>query len=84
MLDKYGDSDEAETKIAREMGWERELTEEEAEEERQRIEEMNRACEEALHEPPPEPDPHLRASIGFARRMATCAIRFSTVASRAR
>ena len=58
LLDKYGDSDEAEARIAREMGWERELTDEEAAEERQRIEEMNRACEEALHEPPPEPDPH--------------------------
>jgi hypothetical protein len=66
LLDKYGDSDEAEAKIAREMGWERELTEEEAEEERQRIEEMNRACEEALHEPPAEPDPH-REGIDWIR-----------------
>src|SRR3989449_4012499 len=30
LLDKYGVSDEAEAKIAKEMGWERELTEEEA------------------------------------------------------
>ncbi len=30
LLDKYGDSDEAEEKIAKEMGWLRELTEEEA------------------------------------------------------
>src|SRR6266699_4567242 len=29
LLDKYGHSDEAEAKIAKEMGWERELTEEE-------------------------------------------------------
>lgn len=58
LLDKYGDSEEAEARIARKMGWERELIEEEAEGERQGIEEMNRACEEALHEPPPEPDPH--------------------------
>src|SRR6185312_3063892 len=58
LLDKYGDSDEAEEKIAKEMGWLRELTPEEAEEERLRIEEMNRACEEALNEPPPEPEPH--------------------------
>ena len=57
LLDKYGDSDEAEEKIAREMGWLRELTPEEAEEESRHIEEMNRACEEALNEPPPEPDP---------------------------
>ena len=58
LIDKYGDSDEAEEKIAKEMGWARELTEEEAEAERQRIEEMNRACEEALKEPRPEPEPH--------------------------
>jgi len=66
LLDKYGDSDEAEEKIAREMGWDRELTEEEAEEERQRVEEMNRACEEALEEPEPEPDPQ-REGIDWIR-----------------
>ncbi len=59
LLDKYGDSDEAEEKITKEMGWVRELTEEEAEEQQRRIEEMNAACEEALKEPEPEPDPHL-------------------------
>jgi hypothetical protein len=66
LLDKYGDSDEAEDKIAKEMGWRRELTEEEAAEEQERIEEMNRACEEALNEPPPEPDPH-REGIDWIR-----------------
>ena len=66
LLDKYGDSDEAEEKIAKEMGWLRELTQEEAEEENQRIEEMNRACEEALNEPPPEPEPH-REGIDWIR-----------------
>jgi hypothetical protein len=66
LLDKYGDSDEAEEKIAREMGWLRELTPEEAEEEARRIEEMNRACQEALNEPPPEPDPH-REGIDWIR-----------------
>ncbi|HEX7617973.1 MAG TPA: hypothetical protein VF480_04550 [Verrucomicrobiae bacterium] len=66
LLDKYGDSDEAEEKIAKEMGWLRELTEEEAEAEQQRIEEMNRACEEALNEPPPEPEPH-REGIDWIR-----------------
>ena len=67
-LDKYGDSDEAEAKIAHEMGWDRELdlTEEEAAERNQSIEEMNRACEEALNEPPPEPDPH-REGIDWIR-----------------
>jgi hypothetical protein len=66
LLDKYGDSDEAEQKIAKEMGWLRELTEEEAEEERRRIEEINAACEEALQQPPPEPDPH-REGIDWIR-----------------
>ena len=58
LLEKYGDSDEAEEKIAAEMGWKRELTEEEAEAERRRLEEINRAGAEALHEPPLPPDPH--------------------------
>src|SRR5882724_2102071 len=66
LLDKYGDSDEAEEKIAREMGWARELTEEEAEEQNQRIEEMNAACEEALNDPPFEPDP-AREGIDWIR-----------------
>jgi hypothetical protein len=66
LLDKYGDSDEAEEKIAKEMGWLRELTEEEAEQERQRIEEINAACKEALNEPEPEPDPH-REGIDWIR-----------------
>jgi hypothetical protein len=66
LLEKYGHSDEAREKIAREMGWERELTEEEAEEESKRIDEINAACEEALGEPEPEPDP-LREGIDWVR-----------------
>ncbi len=66
LLDKYGDSEEAQEKIAKEMGWLRELTEEEAEEERRHIEEMNAACEAALNEPPPEPDPQ-REGIDWIR-----------------
>lgn len=66
LLDKYGDSDEAEAKIAKEMGWDRELPEEQAEERAEWIEEMNRACEEAFHEPEPEPDPH-REGIDWIR-----------------
>ena len=66
LLEKYGDSSEAEEKIAKEMGWLRELTPEEVEAENQRIEEMNRACEEALNEPPPEPEPH-REGIDWIR-----------------
>jgi hypothetical protein len=45
LLDKYGDSDEAEEIIAREMGWEQELTPEEEEQQRQWIAEMNVATE---------------------------------------
>jgi hypothetical protein len=66
LLDKYGHSDEAHEKIDKEMGWTRELTPEEAEEERQRIEEINRACEMALDEPEPEPDP-AREGIDWVR-----------------
>jgi len=66
LQDKYGDSDSAEAKIAKEMGWDRELTEEEAQEQHQRIEEMNAACEAALNEPEPEPDPH-REGIDWIR-----------------
>jgi hypothetical protein len=66
LQDKYGDSDEAEEKIAKEMGWLRELTPEEAEEEQRHIDEMNAACEAALNEPEPEPDPH-REGIDWVR-----------------
>jgi len=66
LLDKYGHSEEAHGKVAREMGWVREMTPEEAEEESQRIEEINRACEEALNEPEREPDPH-REGIDWIR-----------------
>lgn len=66
LLDKYGHSDEAHEKIAEEMGWLKELTPEEAAEEEKRIEEINRACEEALNEPEPEPDP-AREGIDWVR-----------------
>jgi hypothetical protein len=66
LQEKYGDLPDAEEKIAKEMGWLRELTPEEAEMESQRIEEMNRACQEALNEPPPEPEPH-REGIDWIR-----------------
>jgi len=66
LLEKYGDSDEAEAKIAKEMGWDRELTPEEAEEEQRRIEEINAICEAAASAPPPEPDPH-REGIDWIR-----------------
>ena len=66
LLDKYGDSEDAQEKIAREMGWDGELPEEEAEVERRRMEQLNAACEEALNEPPPEPEPH-REGIDWIR-----------------
>jgi hypothetical protein len=67
LLDKYGDSDEAEAIIAKEMGWLREdQTEEEREEERLHIEEMNAICEAAMDAPEPEPDP-AREGIDWIR-----------------
>jgi hypothetical protein len=66
LLEKYGDSDEGQEKIAQEMGWTQELTEEEAEAQREKVEEMNHACEEALNGPPPEPEPD-REGIDWIR-----------------
>jgi hypothetical protein len=61
LLEKYGDSDEAEEIIAREMGWDRE-----DEDDRFSIEEINHITAEALNAPPPEPDPH-REGIDWIR-----------------
>jgi len=67
LQEKYGDSDEAEAKIAKEMGWVPEdMTDEEQEEGRMSVEEMNRICEEASNEPDPEPNPH-REGIDWIR-----------------
>lgn len=66
LLEKYGDTEDGEAKIAAEMGWSEEGTDEEAEEDSQRLEEMNAACEEALNEPEPEPDPS-REGIDWVR-----------------
>jgi hypothetical protein len=74
LQEKYGDSDEAEAKIAKEMGWDREDTPlpegfgaaGEGEDERMSVEEMNRICEEAANEPLPEPEPH-REGIDWIR-----------------
>jgi hypothetical protein len=76
LREKYGDSDEAEAKIAKEMGW---ISEDEDQPSRRRfgaagedddelmsVEEMNRICEEAANEPPPEPKPH-REGIDWIR-----------------
>jgi hypothetical protein len=67
LLEKYGDSDEAEAKIAKEMGWDREDdTEDPDADQRMSIEEINAICEAAANEPPPEPDPH-REGIDWIR-----------------
>ena len=67
LLDKYGHSDEAEAKIAKEMGWlDENQTEDELEQERTSSEEINAICEAAANEPPPEPDPH-REGIDWIR-----------------
>jgi hypothetical protein len=64
LLDKYGDSDEAEEKIAKEMGWDR--GDEEDDGEGMSVEEINAICEEAANEPPEEPDP-TREGIDWIR-----------------
>jgi hypothetical protein len=74
LREKFGDSDEAEAKIAKEMGWDSEDppshegfgTAGEDDDERMSVEEMNRICEEALNEPAPEPEPH-REGIDWIR-----------------
>lgn len=66
LRDKYGDSDEAEELIAKEMGWDHELTPQEEAERREWIEEANAAAAAALNEPEPEPDPH-REGIDWIR-----------------
>ncbi|MBE0545188.1 MAG: hypothetical protein IH623_27945 [Verrucomicrobia bacterium] len=62
LLEKYGDSEEAEEKIAKEMGWD---TEDDVDE-RMSIEEINAICEAAANEPPPEPEPD-REGIDWIR-----------------
>jgi len=55
LLDKYGDSEEAEAKIAKEMGWDRD--DDDAADDRMSVEEISAMCEAAADEPPTEPDP---------------------------
>lgn len=67
LQDKYGDSDEAEAKIAAEMGWEGRTDDQlQGEDEPLSVEEMNAICEAALNEPEPEPDP-AREGIDWIR-----------------
>src|SRR2546428_1730657 len=64
LLDKYGDSDEAEAKIAKEMGWDH--SEDESEDDRMGIEEINAICDAAANGPPPKPDTN-REGIDWIR-----------------
>ncbi len=66
LLDKYGDSDDAEEKIAKEMGWDRDDKEAEGDDERMSVSEINAICEAAANEPEPEPDP-AREGIDWIR-----------------
>ncbi|MDB6065914.1 MAG: hypothetical protein JWR26_2122 [Pedosphaera sp.] len=89
LQEKYGDSEEAEAKIAKEMGWDGGENEDENEnkDERMSVEEINAICEAAANEPPPEPDPQregidwIRTEDGDLRhplqhRCFECAIKF--------
>lgn len=62
LLDKYGDADDADEKIEEEMGW----GQKDDGIERPWLDEVNDIAEEALNEPPPEPDP-LREGIDWIR-----------------
>ena len=74
LLDKYGDSDEADAIIAREMGWDEAAGQsdgekkggDESEDDRLSIEEMNAIYEASENEPEPEPDPS-REGIDWIR-----------------
>jgi len=66
LIEKYGDSAEAQDEIAKQMGWSRELSDEEAEAKAREVEELNAACEEAPDKPPPPPDP-AREGIDWIR-----------------
>ena len=58
LQEKYGDSEEAEARIAHEMGWDHgEEADADDDEPPMSVDEINRICEEALNEPEPEPDP---------------------------
>ena len=53
LLDKYGHSDEAREKIAKDMNWDRNEDDEQVQ---KRIDELNAIFEEALNHPEPEPE----------------------------
>ena len=65
LLDKYGNSEEAQEKIAKEMGWD-DGDAETAEERAEWVEEMNEVLENVQDVPEPEPDP-AREGIDWIR-----------------
>lgn len=65
LIDKYGDSDEAEEIIAKEMGWDLE-SDLQDDPERMPVEELSAFCEAPLDEPPPRLDPD-REGIDWIR-----------------
>ncbi|MCZ7635360.1 MAG: hypothetical protein M5U12_04490 [Verrucomicrobia bacterium] len=84
LLDKYGDTDDAEAKIAAAMGWDRPADlDGDDEPERMSIEELNALCEAAANTPHRNRTRTARGSTGSGRTAATWRIRCSTAASRA-
>ena len=84
LLDKYGDSDEAEARIAKEMGWDRELTEEEAEEETDALMKSTPPARWRWTSLNLSLIRNGKESTGFERKAATCGIHCSTAALKAR
>jgi hypothetical protein len=66
LREKYGDSDEAEARVAKEMGWDAEPEEDADGEDHLTAEEINRITEAAANEPPPAPASH-REGIDWIR-----------------
>ena len=67
LLDKFGETEDAQEKIAAEMGWDSgPEPADDAGDERMSVEEINAICEAAVNAPEPEPDPH-REGIDWIR-----------------
>jgi hypothetical protein len=66
LLEKYGDTDQAEAKIAAEMGWDGGPGDLDDRDDRISVEEINAICEAAANAPEPEPEPH-REGIDWVR-----------------
>jgi hypothetical protein len=67
LLDKYGDTEDAEAKIAAAMGWDNPADlDADDDPEPMSVEELNAVCAAAANAPDPEPDPH-REGIDWIR-----------------